>query len=873
MSYRIGELTLKDAIQNKEADGGSNLADIIGTANRMYITRNSLKNVLVCDINPNGIIGGSIKDVSWQSQDEDINKIYRNNTASPTAYTVYTDPRDARDYLIGWSEKSNQIYKWEVNSSANLCNKQIINAPITFSLYGRAGWNGRNSIYFANLGKGSNCEIYRFDIRTQQCTLITSLPSNQNISASYTGSGLFVDDQFVYVGDGSNGGDGLLACFSINGGGFVEKINSSKIKIIAKEVIDNEYGSISFNAYHRVAYYFCYNSSRIIVLPVDGIDFTTRTKLQEVTNLTSLSTPLNAPPSLKEGEKLFVRVSAGVKQGGAYYYGEPRESSLFSAYVNNLPTVPPSIIAPTGAFKVGTKVTVSWGASSDADNQVLSYQLDFNDGKGWYTIVNAQTELTFEHTLPAMSDTTQAKYRVRAFDGKDFCEGYRESGVFTIYNNNAPSNPSAFLIPIAGQKVKPLESITVDWGNSIDADNDKITYTIEFFDGVKWTVIGVGLSDSQIVHMIPKIKGTTRAKYRVKATDGKDWSQYSESNEFEVIAMDLDKLATPNALVFDGKDDEIFLGNPPQLNFSKQITIGFKKIKFNKENYEYPIITKMANVNRPAYAVYATPQGHLKLAFGHSSNTNDVLETTEDFSGRWCIIEAFIDTIKGVMGIKVDGKIVASKLIPKGEDIIQCDSPTEVGYDYTTGKYGSFQLSGLYLFNKNLSDDESDNFRGKDLVGNEAELVGCYPFKDGGGATATDITPYKNNATMRGGIRWSFLFAVLSDLRVPYINNPQKKENLEYLRYQANVFRQANGLAIKKWTDDVLREDITPIKAVHINELQSAIREVYTVMSQFFSNPMTEEELKDEVLAHSKKYDIKKLPNRINTILRGLENK
>src|SRR3712207_3974698 len=128
----------------------------------------------------------------------------------------------------------------------------------------------------------------------------------------------------------------------------------------------------------------------------------------------------------------------------------------------------------------------------------------------------------------------------------------------------------------------------------------------------------------------------------------------------------------------------------------------------------------MFGESKPSYALHVTPEGHLKLSFGHSSNSNDSLETTEDFTGRWNIIEAFVDTEKGTMGIKVDGKIVASKEIPKGEGIIEAKgASTDIGYNYTTQKYGKFQVSGIALFNKNLSNEESDNFRNNELKGDE----------------------------------------------------------------------------------------------------------------------------------------------------------
>src|SRR3712207_4653418 len=118
------------------------------------------------------------------------------------------------------------------------------------------------------------------------------------------------------------------------------------------------------------------------------------------------------------------------------------------------------------------------------------------------------------------------------------------------------------------------------------------------------------------------------------------------------------------------------------------------------------------------------------------------------------------------MGIKVDGKIVASKEIPKGEGIIEAKgASTDIGYNYTTQKYGKFQVSGIALFNKNLSNEESDNFRNNELKGDEDGLVVYYPLNDyEKGAIIFDKTSNSINATLYGGIEWGFQFALMQDV-------------------------------------------------------------------------------------------------------------
>lgn len=62
---------------------------------------------------------------------------------------------------------------------------------------------------------------------------------------------------------------------------------------------------------------------------------------------------------------------------------------------------------------------VRWNASSDPDGDTVRYDVEFYNGSSWTRMVNSTTSLSWTHNTTNARAVTNARYRVRAVDGKE----------------------------------------------------------------------------------------------------------------------------------------------------------------------------------------------------------------------------------------------------------------------------------------------------------------------------------------------------------------------------------------------------------------------------------------------------------------------
>ena len=145
------------------------------------------------------------------------------------------------------------------------------------------------------------------------------------------------------------------------------------------------------------------------------------------------------------------------------------------AFVPNTPPTKPSHInVPTPIYRGGTAV-ISWGASTDAENNLSGYILQRSINGGAYTQIFKGNALTYADTIAHGWNTV--RYRVCAYDALDATSDWQESDIRTVINNQAPviSGSDANLgVKSAGF----TRSYTVT-----DAEGDSVTVT-EKIDGV-----------------------------------------------------------------------------------------------------------------------------------------------------------------------------------------------------------------------------------------------------------------------------------------------------------------------------------------------------------------------------------------------------
>lgn len=192
---------------------------------------------------------------------------------------------------------------------------------------------------------------------------------------------------------------------------------------------------------------------------------------------------------------------------------------------NTAPTTPGSINVPT-SIQGGSAITVSWGASTDAQNNLEGYVLErsTDGGNSWSQVFQGNATST---TNTVAFGTTSVMYRVRAYDSEGLYSGYKTSSQITVTNNTAPTAPGSITVP---NSVLGGSTLTVTWGAASDVDGNLSGYSLERqVDGGAWGVVYTG---NTLSYTDTITKGWAKVCYRVRAYDSNNaYSGYVTSPE------------------------------------------------------------------------------------------------------------------------------------------------------------------------------------------------------------------------------------------------------------------------------------------------------------------------------------------------------
>lgn len=186
-----------------------------------------------------------------------------------------------------------------------------------------------------------------------------------------------------------------------------------------------------------------------------------------------------------------------------------------SITTNTAPTTPPSITIPS-SISGGSTITVSWGASTDAEGNLEGYIVErsVEGGSQWSQIYQGSA-LSTTNSVPF--GTPSVMYRVKAYDSEGLESGWRTSNQVTVINNTAPGAPPSITVPLT---VIGGESLTITWTASTDTDNNLEGYILQRKVAAgEWTQVfqGNALSFQDTI-----TKGWTSVQYRVAAYDTYD---------------------------------------------------------------------------------------------------------------------------------------------------------------------------------------------------------------------------------------------------------------------------------------------------------------------------------------------------------------
>jgi hypothetical protein len=153
------------------------------------------------------------------------------------------------------------------------------------------------------------------------------------------------------------------------------------------------------------------------------------------------------------------------------------------------PPTRPSSISPNGGQSWTGVQTISWTAATDLDlpsNQLrYQVQLTLDNGQTWKDIValtNAGVT-SVQHDFSLEPGTSQARVRVRAYNGTLWSDWRQSAGVFTISHNSAPTAPTQ-LSP-NGNTVNRANVVRLSWRfNDSDAGDTQSRFEL------RWRVQG-----------------------------------------------------------------------------------------------------------------------------------------------------------------------------------------------------------------------------------------------------------------------------------------------------------------------------------------------------------------------------------------------
>lgn len=147
-------------------------------------------------------------------------------------------------------------------------------------------------------------------------------------------------------------------------------------------------------------------------------------------------------------------VAAGGGGGGSNYVGGVINTTSLRGHrlgdglvrltYHSAPTMPGAFTSPITGSDFFSTHTISWGASTDADNDLVGYDVDYsaNNGSTWTRIITGATTTSVNYNFTTVPASSAAKLRVRARDAGGRVSEWRVSSTFSVTHNTAPLAPS-----------------------------------------------------------------------------------------------------------------------------------------------------------------------------------------------------------------------------------------------------------------------------------------------------------------------------------------------------------------------------------------------------------------------------------------------
>lgn len=211
---------------------------------------------------------------------------------------------------------------------------------------------------------------------------------------------------------------------------------------------------------------------------------------------------------------------------------------------NSPPTQPGTLSA---SALTTSSATVSWGASTDADGDTITYQVDYriNGVVNWS---NGGSTTSLSRSLTGLNAGTSYDVRITPNDGMSDGPDRTTTNLFQTVAaiNNLPTQPGTLSASAVSSS-----SATVSWGASTDADGDTITYKVDYRASgtVDWSSGG---STTSLSRSLNGLGSEQFYDVRVTPNDGQgDGPDRTATNLFQTEAPAQSNCIGQGALAYD----------------------------------------------------------------------------------------------------------------------------------------------------------------------------------------------------------------------------------------------------------------------------------------------------------------------------------
>ncbi len=208
-----------------------------------------------------------------------------------------------------------------------------------------------------------------------------------------------------------------------------------------------------------------------------------------------------------------------------------------------------------------------------------------------------------------------------------------------------------------------------------------------------------------------------------------------------------------SALVFDGNADFVMVTNAPSLDLSNQFSLEAWVYPRNFAGRDRAVISKVGGTGgNNGYQLVFGQDGKLSLLFnasGESWPANSVSTPPLDILNRWTHIAATYDN--DTMRLYVNGQLAASNTIG-AKSVVKSLSNLRIGNDDNAYVFFDGLIDEVRVWNTARSASAILTGMSQSLTGAESGLAGYWPFNEGSGGVASDLSPNKNSGILGNGV-------------------------------------------------------------------------------------------------------------------------